>query len=162
MKLRRLCRAAITGGLYAALTVLLAPISFGPLQFRVSEALCVLPWFFPETCWGLYAGCLLANLLAGTGAADVLVGPLATLAAALMTAGLRRRKHRLLGCLPPIAANGVLTSAALAVTVGSGDAFFADWLLFGVEVAAGEAGVMLALGLPLMAVLDRMTKKNKG
>ena len=158
MKLQRLCRAAVIGGLYAALTIILAPISFGPMQLRLSEALCVLPWFFPEACWGLYGGCLLANLVGGMGAADVLIGPLATLAAAFMTARLRSRKP-VLGCLPPVLTNGVLTSAALAAAVGGREAFFADWLLFGLEIAAGEAAVMLALGLPLMAVLGKLLRK---
>lgn len=160
VKLRKLCRAAVVGGLYAALTVLMAPVSFGPVQFRISEALCVLPWFFPETCWGLYGGCLLANLIGGTGAADVLIGSLATLAAAFMTAKLRNRGRPIAGCIPPILTNGIFTSMAVALAVGGREAFWADWLIFGLEIAAGETAVMLALGLPLMAVLGRMTERK--
>ena len=66
-KLHALCRAAVIGALYAAVTLLAAPISFGNLQCRVSEALCILPWFFPETAWGLFVGCILANLLGAAG-----------------------------------------------------------------------------------------------
>jgi hypothetical protein len=41
--IRLLARAAVIAALYAALTLLLAAISFGPVQFRVSEALTLLP-----------------------------------------------------------------------------------------------------------------------
>ena len=54
---------AVVGALYAALTMLLAPISYGNLQFRISEALCVLPVFFPYTSVGLFLGCALANMI---------------------------------------------------------------------------------------------------
>lgn len=52
---RKLASAAVVGAAYAALTLLLAPISFGLVQFRVSEALCILPAFVPFTAWGLWA-----------------------------------------------------------------------------------------------------------
>ena len=62
---------AVVGALYAALTMLLAPISYGNLQFRISEALCVLPVFFPYTSVGLFLGCALANTISTAGMLDV-------------------------------------------------------------------------------------------
>ena len=103
-RLQKLCRAAVIGALYAAVTLLLAPISYGNLQCRVSEALCILPWFFPETSWGLFVGCLLANLLGGNGPLDIIFGSLATLIACLITA---RVKARGLALLPPVVVNAV-------------------------------------------------------
>ena len=50
---KNLASAAVVGSAYAALTMLLAPISFGLVQFRVSEALCILPAFLPSASWGL-------------------------------------------------------------------------------------------------------------
>ena len=44
---RKLTAAAVTGAAYAALTMLLAPISYGAIQCRVSEVLCILPFFIP-------------------------------------------------------------------------------------------------------------------
>lgn len=38
---------AVIAAIYVVLTILFAPISFGPVQFRISEALCVLPYFTP-------------------------------------------------------------------------------------------------------------------
>ena len=77
---------AVVGALYAALTMLLAPISYGNLQFRISEALCVLPVFFPYTSVGLFLGCALANMISAAGILDVVFGSLATLCAGLCAA----------------------------------------------------------------------------
>ena len=87
---RKLTAAAVTGAAYAALTMLLAPISYGAIQCRVSEVLCILPFFIPCTAWGLFAGCAIANLLSAAGIFDVVFGSLATLLAALCTAWLGR------------------------------------------------------------------------
>lgn len=76
---RKLAAAAVVGAAYAALTLVLAPISFGLVQFRVSEALCILPAFVPCTAWGLWAGCAIANLAGGYGLPDIVFGSLATL-----------------------------------------------------------------------------------
>ena len=64
---RKLAAAAVTGAAYAALTMLLAPISYGAIQCRISEVLCILPFFIPCTAWGLFAGCAIANLLSAAG-----------------------------------------------------------------------------------------------
>ena len=76
---RKLAAAAVTGAAYAALTMLLAPISYGAIQCRVSEVLCILPFFIPCTAWGLFVGCAIANLLSAAGIFDVVFGSLATL-----------------------------------------------------------------------------------
>ena len=70
----KLILPAVVGALYAALTMLLAPISYGNLQFRISEALCVLPVFFPYTSVGLFLGCALANTISAAGMLDVVFG----------------------------------------------------------------------------------------
>ncbi len=56
----KLAVSAVIAAVYAALTIALAPFSYGPVQFRVSEALTVLPFLIPSTVWGLFAGCVLA------------------------------------------------------------------------------------------------------
>ena len=82
---RRIALAAVTAALYAGLTMALAPISFGVVQFRVAEALTLLPFIMPEAVPGLFVGCLLANFLGGFGIIDVVFGSAATLAAACLT-----------------------------------------------------------------------------
>ncbi len=156
-RLRKLCRAAVVGALYAAVTLLLAPISYGNLQCRISEALCILPWFFPETSWGLFVGCLLANLLGGNGPLDIIFGSLATLIACLITARIRLRG---LALLPPVIVNGVMVGAMLAYVI-TPDSFWASYPVFAAEVAVGEAVAMYVLGLPLSFVLERIPYVRK-
>ena len=112
---------AVVGALYAALTMLLAPISYGNLQFRISEALCVLPVFFPYTSVGLFLGCALANMISAAGILDVVFGSLATLCAGLCAAACGREARRtgampsvtmrVLACLSPVVWNGVVIGA---------------------------------------------------
>ena len=74
---------AAIAAIYIALTMMFMPISFGPVQFRISEALCVLPYFTPAAVPGLFIGCLLSNLLAGAMTMDVIFGSIATLIGAV-------------------------------------------------------------------------------
>ena len=83
---RNLITAAVVGALYAVLTMVLAPISYGALQFRVSEVLCILPFFMPFTACGLFAGCIVANRMSTAGVLDVVFGSLATLITCLCIA----------------------------------------------------------------------------
>ena len=72
---------------YAALTLVASAmnLAYGPVQFRFSEALTVLPFLFPGTWPGLFVGCLVANLLSPYGPIDIVIGSLATLLAAIWT-----------------------------------------------------------------------------
>ena len=100
MKLRTLALGGMVAALYAALTVLLAPLSYGPVQLRFSEGLTLLPYFLPEAVPGLAAGCLIANLFGGYGAVDVVVGTGATLLAGVLS---RRMPCLWMAALPNLA-----------------------------------------------------------
>lgn len=139
--LRSLCLSALVAAVYAALTLLFQPISFGATQFRISEALTLLPALFPQAVPGLTLGCFLANLLGGYGPWDMLVGTLATLAAALLTRRLRRRVW--LAALPPVVCNALMVGAMLACVLPA--PFWATAL----SVGLGEAVVVYLLGVPL-------------
>ena len=90
---RQLTCAAIVGAAYAVLSIFgsIFGITYGPIQCRFSEALCVLPFLLPETAWGLGVGCLIANLLSPYGVLDIVVGSAATLLAALLTARCKKK-----------------------------------------------------------------------
>ena len=158
---KKLITAAIIGALYAVLTMLPAPISYGPLQLRISEALCVLPFFMPYTSWGLFLGCAAANIISAAGILDVVFGSLATLLSCLCIAMLGKRGaslgYRLAACLMPVIFNGVIVGAVLTVAVAGlsplehPGAFF----IYAGQVALGELIIMLAGGLPLMSWLDK-------
>ncbi len=157
---KRICRAAIVAALYAALAMVLAPISYGEFQCRVSEALTVLPLFFPEAVAGLAIGCLIANLI-GNGILDLVFGTLTTLFAALTTYFIGRLIKRkivrlVLGEIPPILFNAIVVPFTyLAVTdLKSLYLINALWIGLGQLVAVAIAGTVL-----YFAVL-RLRKKN--
>ena len=131
---QKLTLAAMVAAAYAALSLLGAVfgLTFGPIQVRFSEALCLLPFLFPETAWGLGVGCLIANLFSPYGALDIVVGSLSTLIAALLTA---RCRSPWTAALPPVVCNMVLVGAVLAYeTAGTSAAF---WPAYGLNALGG-------------------------
>ena len=139
-------RAAMIAAIYATLTISLSPISYGPLQFRVSEALTTLPWLYPEAAPGLFIGCLIANLFGGQGVWDVVFGSLATLAAALATS---RVRSPWLAPLPPVLINAAVVGAVLSLVLG-----LPFWTV-AAQVGLGQAGACYGLGLPLLFALTK-------
>lgn len=113
-----LAQGGMVAALYVALTLIASAMGLasGQIQLRLSEALTILPCFFPAAVPGLFVGCLLANLLTGCVLWDVAVGSLATLLGALGTRLLR--KNRWLAVLPPIVSNILLVPPVLAWAYG--------------------------------------------
>ena len=142
---------ALLAALYVALTylqnMLLPGSATWAIQFRASEALCVLALFTPAAIPGLTLGCLLFNIsYAGALPLDFLVGTLATLLSVWGMYLLRRvtlRGYPLPAMLLPAISNAILVGWELSVYVGGG------FWLNGLYVAAGEAGVLLTLGTAL-------------
>ena len=151
LSIHRLTACGIIAALYAALTIATASFAYGPMQFRVAEAMCILPFFAPWTTWGLTLGCFLANLFSTVSALDIIFGTAATLIACLLTA---RCRSRFLAPLPPVIVNAVIVGAMIA-WVSTPEAFWKGFVLFGAEVGAGELAVMYLLGLPLLLILQR-------
>ena len=157
---RYLCVSAAIAALYAALTLLLMPISYGNLQCRVSEALTILPVLLPEAVPGLTVGCLIANLIGSTTPWDVVFGTLATLIAALLSRATRhllwtRWKLPLVSALWPVLANGLIVGLVLSLTLNL------PLLLTMLEVAVGEAAA-LVIGLLVYPALARIVPKLEG
>ena len=142
-------QAAVIAALYTVLTMIFAPISFGPVQFRISEALCILPFFTPAAVPGLFIGCLLSNFLYGAAKLDVIFGSLATLIGALGSYWLR--KNRWLVCLPPILSNVIIIPWVLRYAYGSEDLIW--YAMF--TVGIGEILAVGVLGNVLLSVLNR-------
>ena len=158
---RKLATAAIVAAAYAALTIVLAPISYGAVQFRVSEALTVLPFFMPCTVWGLWIGCILANLYTGS-LADIVFGSQATLLAALLTAYFGKKgntvKNRLLGCLMPVVFNAVIVGAVLTwgYQIQEFSSPMASYGFNALTVGLGEAAVLYLIGYTLLRQLPKI------
>ncbi len=149
---KNLAKTAIIAALYAALTLLLSPLSYGLVQVRVSEALCMLALFTPAAVPGLAIGCFLANLLGPYGLMDVIFGTLATLIGAGGTYLLRSRPSLAPFC--NVASNGLIVGFELWYCFGVAEHF---WLVAG-SVAAGEFVSCCLLGYPLRRYLE----KNRG
>jgi len=101
-----MAQGAIIAALYAALTILFAPISYGAVQVRISEAFTILPLFTPAAIPGLFIGCLLANILGGAIVWDIIFGSIATLIGAAL--GYLLRFNRWLVPIPTIVSNSVI------------------------------------------------------
>ena len=148
---RYLLQGAVIGAIYAVLTIVLAPLSYGPVQIRISEALTVLPVFTPAAIPGLFVGCFVANMVGPYGAVDMICGSLTTLAAAFLTYLLRKKTW--LAPLPPVLMNGVIIGGMLHFAYGVPNlpACMA-W------VALGEAVACYVLGVPLIKILGNYKK----
>jgi len=144
--------SAVIAAIYAALTVLLAPISYGPMQVRIAEAMTVLPYAFPQAIPGLYIGCMVANIWGGFGPIDIFGGSAITLVAAALTHWLRRFDKPWLAPFPPVVLNAlgvgyylhILTEMPLWISIG--------W------VALGQAIACFVLGLPLLYTIKKRLK----
>ena len=139
---QKLTLAAMVAAAYAVLSLLGAVfgITYGPIQVRFSEALCLLPFLFPETAWGLGVGCLIANLFSPYGVLDIVVGSLATLIAALITSRCRN----------------VWLAVLAYEQAGTSAAFWPAYGLNAATVGAGEAIACLVLGVLLVKQLPRI------
>lgn len=145
---RKLTLSAMIAALYAALTAALAPISYGPAQFRLSEILTLLPFFMPEAVPGLFIGCLAANVIGGFGPLDIAVGSSATLLAAWLT---RRMPNLWLAALPPVIVNAAAVGAVIACAAKI------PYLTAMLYIGASEAAVCLLLGVPLFKFIETKT-----
>ena len=161
MSIRKIVFAGVVAALYAALTIAVAPVAYGPIQFRIAEALCILPFFFPITAPGLFIGCVIANLFSPYGFIDIIAGSAATLLATLFTmqAGKVNRGAivmKVLACFPPVFINAIMIGAVIAWSIASsGEAFWPAMVINGLQVGLGQFVVMYAAGLPLMIVLPK-------
>lgn len=115
-RILRITQAAVIAAVYAVLTVVFAPISYGPAQIRIAEALSILPMFTPAAIPGLFIGCLTANILGGAVILDIVFGSLATLIGAWL--GYLLRKSRWLVPLPAVIANALIIPYVLKFGYG--------------------------------------------
>lgn len=139
---KKLCRAGIVAAMYVALTLVCAPLAFGPVQIRPGEALTALPLLFSESVPALFVGCLIANLLSPYGVWDVVIGSLTTLLAAALTR--LTRKKPILAMNFPVTLNAIFLP--LMWKFAAGDAAF--WMNF-LSLFLTQAIFCYGLGLPL-------------
>lgn len=153
--------SALIAAMYALLTFAVAPIAFGPVQFRISEMLTVLPLFTFAAVPGLTVGCFLANglglFMGQTVVWDLLFGTAATLLAALISylVGKRfgKKMQCVLGPLSPVVCNFLIVGAEIALFFTQGAATLTVFLFGVATVFLGEVIVCYGLGVPLIFLL---------
>ena len=162
--LRQITAAGVIAAAYAALSLVLASITFGPVQCRVSEALTLLPVLSPTAIWGVTLGCAITNGVgAATGAnflgmVDLFVGTAATLLAAVasrLLGKIRIGGAPWLSALPPILFNAVAIGAEWCY---AGSINVAFWVFAG-QIALGQLPPCL-LGVWLIHLLERRGLQN--
>ena len=145
---------AAIAALYVVLTLVFAPISFGPMQVRIAEALTILPLFTSAAVPGLFIGCVLANIIGGGVALDVVFGSLATLIGAC--AGYFLRHNRWLVPIPTIISNTLIIPFVLRYGYGFADQSIPIMALY---IFIGEVIGCYVLGELLgTALLSRRTR----
>lgn len=131
--IQEICLNGLIAALYVALTLVLAPVSYGAIQFRLSEILVLLCFFNKRYAIGLTLGCLIANIFSPTAVLDIPFGTLATLIACI---GIMFSKHLLVAIAFPVVVNAFIIAGELY--------FFGEpyWLSV-LTVGAGELIVMI-------------------
>ena len=148
-----LTRGSMIAACYVVLTYMsnLFGLANGPIQLRISEALCILPVFLPEAVPGLFIGCLISNLITSFNVFDVIFGSLATLIGALGARYLRALPTKLLfvATVPTVLANAVIVPPVLIFAYGVTNAY--PWLVLTVGIgellSAGIGGTVLGYTL---------------
>lgn len=164
-KTNKMVKIAMIAAIYATLTLVLAPVSYGTVQFRISELLTVLPAFTPLGIPGLALGCMISNLLGAllglnpTGYLDAVVGTAATLIAAVLSFQLGKLENKTLRYvlvpLPPVLVNALVIGTELTMILNAGSSFAPAWVANTVSVAIGQAVVCYVLGVPFMMLLSK-------
>lgn len=163
---KKLTICAVIAALYTALSLALAPLSFGAVQFRVSEALTLLPVFSPYAIIGLTLGCFITNAvgvsLGVTLPPDIIFGTLATFIAACLTYFLRGARVKgvpVLAALAPALVNALIIGWEISALFMAGEP--AGFWTMALSVGAGELAACFGLGLPLVYMLEKTKLSTK-
>lgn len=149
---KRIVRTAVIAALYAVLTLVLAPISYGNIQFRISEIMVLLAFFDPFYIGGLTLGCFVANILGPNGIVDVIFGTIATFISVYGISMIRKyikneRNALAIASLLPAICNGLIIGWELNYLYQ-----LPLWISV-FQVAVGEFVVVTLLGIPVISII---------
>lgn len=152
LSVRRITAIGAVAAIYVVVTVLCSGFSYGPIQFRISEALMLLCFFSKDYIIAMTLGCFIANIFSTVGLIDTVVGTSATLIAGILIYLFRKQGSipRMIVCsLFPVVINGIFVGAELKYV-----AKLPFWLSCG-EVAFGELVCVTVLGVIIFGLLSR-------
>lgn len=138
---------AMIASLYAVLTIIIAPIAYGGIQFRITEVMVFLAFYNKRYICGLTIGCFLANMASPMGIWDMSFGTIATLMACI---AMYKIDNMYLAAIMGSVINGLLVGAEL---------YFALELPFLINVLYVFIGeiVVLVIGIQLFHLIERNT-----
>ncbi|KEH94045.1 QueT transporter family protein [Clostridium massiliodielmoense] len=139
----KIAKIGIVAAIYAVLTAVIAPISYGAIQFRISEVMTLLAFIDPLYIPGLVLGCAISNLFSPLGVVDVVVGTTATFISVYM---ISKSRNLLVASLWPTI-NCVFVGAELYYLQ-----HLPFWLI-SLQVAIGEFVVVTLIGYPMFRIL---------
>jgi uncharacterized membrane protein len=143
-----IAKIGLLAALYIVLTVI-NPLSYGPIQVRVSEGLTIVPFFLGSwAAVALWLGCMLANLIGGLGMIDVIFGSLLTLIAGLLTA---RAKNIWLGGIYPVVINALGVALILYYVLE------VPYWITTLQVGAGQLISVYILGIGVLGQVFKRT-----
>ena len=142
---RNLTRGALIAAIYVVLCYIstIFGLSSGVIQFRIAEALCILPIFMPEAIVGLFIGCILSNIIAGCVLWDIIFGSIATLIGAIGAYMLRNmpEKFKWVATLPTLLSNMIIVPFVLMYAYGAAEGYFFLAMTVGLgELVCGVIG----------------------
>ena len=148
-KVKYLTEAAVVAAIYVTLTLISKPFTIGFVEIRISEALCILPYFLPSAVWGLFGGCFIANVFSGS-IIDIIIGSLATLIGAYVTSKIKRKW---LCPIPAILSNTVLIP--FVIMNYSGVWKVSAYFVASAGVLTSEIASVYILGMILLLALEK-------
>lgn len=146
---KNLVRTAMVAALYGALTWALSSLSYGPIQFRLTEIMILLAFIDSAYVPGLVLGCIIANIFSPMGFVDMAFGSFATLIAVFF---ISKTKNLFLATLYPTIANGIIIAIEFYFILKL------PFLLSFGEVALGEFIVVTCLGYPIFKAILKNKK----
>lgn len=153
MNIKRLTRQSVVAALYVVLTVALAPFGYGPIQFRLSEVLAILPFFNAEYVIGVSVGCFIANMYSTVGAVDMVVGTFHTFICGFI---MSKMKNFYLACLVPVIGM-VIIALEIYFMMPNPTGFF----LILSELMLSEFAVLYIIGIPFFYIISKNEKVKK-
>lgn len=149
-----LTRAAVIAAIYVVLVFVFQSTSFGPIQFRVAEALTILPYFTSAAIPGVSIGCLLSNILFGSSLLDIVFGSAATLFAAYLSYQLKENKF--LVPIPPILINSIVIPWIIKATATTASLEVSPIPIMMLSVGVGQLVSAGILGMILLFALEKV------
>ena len=149
-KVKVLSRSAIYISLYIALCYVFAPISFGMIQVRIAEALCIMPLFDPFAIVAITIACFLSNLLISVSLIDAVFGSIATFIGLILIIYIKKNNF-FLKMLPTVLSNAIIIPFVLKYAYGINEPLW----LSGLTVGIGEVISVMGLGYLLYLYLNR-------